>query len=164
MCWRCKTGSEEPGPKLGSYAVNSGLVLFRLYHKRENIPPLLNRGYFDFCYNSQTCFQTHSGIHFYTLCANERVHLKEINNLPEIAYGTVPSSSSNMILSLRIPLWYGNASEIMQLFPHTTRIAKSEWHVHPGASAWLSGWGDVLCQPPSWSPTTAEAELVLRFR
>ena len=128
----------------------------------RKILPLLSRSYFDFCYNSQTCFLMNTGIHFYTLCANEHLDLKETNNLPETAYRTVPSSCSNMILSLRIPLWYGNASEVVQLFPHTKGIAKSEhlsvgWCInHPPPIPLLSILpsnmvGRVLCLPILWS-------------
>lgn len=164
-CWRCKTGSEEPGPETVELPsqLGTGYVQTVSWQRNKRLPPL-SHNCFDFCYNSQNCFLTNNGIHFYTLCANEHLGLKETNNLPKITSRTVFSSSSDMMLSLRIPLWYGNASEITQLFLHTRGMPESDGSVPSGTSAWLSGQGTFSVNFHPRTPTTLEAELVLGFR
>lgn len=89
-CWRCKTGSEEPGPETVELPsqLGTGYVQTVSWQRNKLLPPL-SHNYFDFCYNSQNCFLTNNGIHFYTLCANEHLGLKETNNLPKITSRTV---------------------------------------------------------------------------
>lgn len=164
-CWRCKTESEEPG--LGAVRLPSQICTSyaqTISWERNKLLPLLNHSYFDFWYNNQICFLTNTGIHFYTICVNEHLSLKETNNLSKTAYGAVPLKSSDTMPSLSVPLWYGNASEIMQLYLHAKAMPKPEWRVRSGTSAWLSSRGAFSVKLHPGSLTTSEAGLVVRFK
>lgn len=58
----------------------SYLSLDRLWSNsimREKLLPSLSHSYYNFCYNSQICFLTNACIHFYILCANNHLSLRD---------------------------------------------------------------------------------------
>lgn len=72
-----ETGSEETGPETVVLLSQSGQVVVKQYHERETPAFTESQDYYNFCYNSQICFLTNACIHFYILCANNHLSLRD---------------------------------------------------------------------------------------